>query len=96
MPPGAVDHDPYMSFIDSDKFSPIQSVSGEEIDEDDSLDQQKAKILFDETQNAALNENHIKGDDSADIQHGPINDLVEPIKPEPNIQNPTQEEEEMH
>ena len=38
MPPGAVDHDPYMSFIDSDKFSPIQSVSGEEIDEDDSLD----------------------------------------------------------
>ena len=40
MPPGPVDHDgcdPYMSFIDSDKFSPIQSVSGEEIDEDDSL-----------------------------------------------------------
>ena len=31
--------DPYMSFIDSDKFSPIQSVSGEEIDDDDSLDQ---------------------------------------------------------
>ena len=29
--------DLYMSFIDSDKFSPIQSVSGEEIDEDDSL-----------------------------------------------------------
>ena len=41
--------DPYMSFIDSDKFSPIQSVSGEEIDEDDSLGHQKAKILFDET-----------------------------------------------
>ena len=38
--------DPYMSFIDSDKFSPIQSVSGEEIDDDDSLDHQKAKILF--------------------------------------------------
>lgn len=30
--------DPYMSFIDSDKFSPIQSVSGEENDDDDSLD----------------------------------------------------------
>lgn len=29
--------DLYMSFIDSDKFSPIQSVSGEDIDEDDSL-----------------------------------------------------------
>ena len=31
--------DPYMSFIDSNKFSPIQSVSGEDIDDDDSLDQ---------------------------------------------------------
>ena len=39
-------NDPYMSFIDSDKFSPIQSVSDEEIDDDDSLDHQKAKILF--------------------------------------------------
>ena len=96
MPPGAVDHDPYMSFIDSDKFSPIQSVSGEEIDEDDSLDQQKAKILFDETQNAALNENHIQGDDDAHIQNGPITDLVESIQPEQDAQNPTQEEEEMH
>ena len=39
--PTGVDHqggDLYMSFIDSDKFSPIQSVSGEENDEDDSLD----------------------------------------------------------
>ena len=57
MPPSVgVDHDgcdPYMSFIDSDKFSPIQSVSGEENDEDDSLNHQKAKILFDDT---AVNE----------------------------------------
>ena len=50
--PTGVDHqggDPYMSFIDSDKFSPIQSVSDEENDENDSFDQQKAKILFDDT-----------------------------------------------
>ena len=37
---GDPENNPYMSFIDSDKFSPIQSVSGEEIDDDDSLDHQ--------------------------------------------------------